>query len=270
MTIEPGKSYQYRIRVRMANPNFGRKDVVSGFQTEEELKPDADPKKIWFEVPDIVTVPSELHYYAVDQKPAPGTPKMRGEQTTPSRDQTTLQIHKYLEKVNPDKSKEAKVGEWAVAERIFVARGEVIDRPVRVEVPVLVEELTVVNRTPKKKELEWFRLPTTPVNGKREPGIDVNFDSGVPARPAVLVDFHGGPVTTKLAGVDVKDRSALEVLILSPDGKLLAHNGSVDTEDAERKKTYEAWKTRIEELRNAGKKDPMSTNPGGPRGPFDR
>jgi hypothetical protein len=29
VTVEPGKVYQYRLRVRMANPNFGRKDVAA-------------------------------------------------------------------------------------------------------------------------------------------------------------------------------------------------------------------------------------------------
>jgi hypothetical protein len=29
VTVQPGKVYQYRLRVRMANPNYGRKDVAA-------------------------------------------------------------------------------------------------------------------------------------------------------------------------------------------------------------------------------------------------
>jgi hypothetical protein len=58
VTVKPGESYQYRIRVRMANPNYGRKDVANPLDAlDAELKPRDGGK--WFEVPGVVTVPEE-------------------------------------------------------------------------------------------------------------------------------------------------------------------------------------------------------------------
>ncbi len=62
-TVEPGKTYEYRMKVRMANPNFGRKDVASqGIAADPELTP-----KEWYVLPKKLVVPSDLYFYAVDQ-----------------------------------------------------------------------------------------------------------------------------------------------------------------------------------------------------------
>src|SRR5262249_33800613 len=47
VTVKPGESYQYRLRVRVANPNFKRDDVAEPkFAEGKEL-----PSTKWFEIP---------------------------------------------------------------------------------------------------------------------------------------------------------------------------------------------------------------------------
>src|SRR5207248_1228547 len=61
VTIQPGRTYEYRMQIRMANPNVGRKDVSSPtYASDPELLSD-------WSAPIQVQVDSELHYYAVDQ-----------------------------------------------------------------------------------------------------------------------------------------------------------------------------------------------------------
>ncbi len=268
VTIKAGESYQYRLRVRMANPNWGRSDAANPQDAEKtennkELKWNSNPDKQWFEIKDTVTVPSELHYYAVDQKAIDGANYFGANGAAKvGRDQVVLQIHKFLDNAaSPGSRKNVPVGEWSVAERVIVSRGEIIDRPVRVQVPLFVEEIG-----------EW-RLGSTPSTGEkgqsREPGIDVPF--GGTGQPAILVDFDGGDRLKYKHGTDeVNDAAGLEVMILRPDGRLLVHSGIVDAKDTERTKMYSAWKTRITDLQKKMNGDPMNPmNPGGPAGPRD-
>ncbi len=239
----------------MANPNYKRKGVADPKTANEKELTSAK----WFEIPSIVTIPSEIYYYAVDQKVI-DKDAYRGANKAAKigRDQVVLQIHRYLDNAAwPSSRKYVPVGEWSVAERVVVNRGEIIDRPVRVEVPLFVPELS-----------EW-RLGSTPTTGEtganREPGIDVPFYN-VPNWPAILVDFDGGDrLKYKHGTEEVADSSSLEVIILGPEGKLLAHNGAVDAKNKERIDRYTAWKARIEEVRKKQGDDPKA-----PRNPFDK
>src|SRR5262249_27922819 len=56
VTVEPGNSYQYRLRVRMANPNQGRGSSARAIVSA------------WYECPEPVVVPPDVTFYAVDQK----------------------------------------------------------------------------------------------------------------------------------------------------------------------------------------------------------
>jgi hypothetical protein len=237
-TVRPGERYQYRLRVRMANPNYKRKDVANPRDAEDADLKSADGRK-WFEVPEIVTVPTGIRYYAVDQKALEKT-RYQGayKDARVGYDQTVLQIHKYLDYINPTPWQRVAAADWSVAERVVVSRGEVIDRPVRVEVPVLVEE-----------EERW-KLASTKNEKGRAPGVDVLFD-GVPGRAAVLVDFDSGtPQRYKRAGgPEIRDSSAQEILILAADGHLRAHNSAVDAADQHRREGLKTWRDRIDEVR---------------------
>lgn len=71
ITIEPGKTYEYRFQIRMVNPNYQHPNVV-----KKDLANDRELKSAWFEVKDEsgepikVVVPPEAHFYASDYRPA--------------------------------------------------------------------------------------------------------------------------------------------------------------------------------------------------------
>jgi hypothetical protein len=276
--VQPGTTYQYRLRVRMANPNYNRKDVASAaYAKEKEIKSD------WYDVPQKAHVPPELYYYAVDQKDL--DPKgekqlhkiVRFEGRLPDpREQVMMQAHKWLLTIpfKDNKDQPIPVGDWAVAERFPVYRGEIIGRRERVEVPVW------------RPQKETMSLLTDSTTRKRNPGVDVNFGyDRIDQKEAILVDFEGGrqqhlrvvkrsdDPDTKPTTRPVDDESSTDVLILSPDGKLLAHNTAADAKNPEREKRLKEVRDNILKSADEGKVlNNLMNNPaggrGGDKGPF--
>ena len=101
---------------------------------------------------------------------------------------------------------------------------------------------------------------------------------GATNNDAVLVDFTDPVVSYKRTAeskeeggasvqLEVKDTAPQEVLVLSPEGKLLAHNTDADKDDKDRKDRLAAWRKKIEDMEKKnetkpGKDDPFS-KPGG-------
>ena len=104
--LQPGNTYQYRLRVSMANPNYNKQKEVASpayAASKEPLVSD------WFEIPQSVTVPPEYHLYAVDQNVLDGN-SYRGQHAgvqllrdpnTGAPRQAVFQIHKWLKDVLP-------------------------------------------------------------------------------------------------------------------------------------------------------------------------
>jgi len=219
----------------MANPNYKRTDVASPAYAEDlELKSDN-----WFIIPQPVVVPLEMICYAVDQKDLDGARSYRGihaNETLKKNQQVTFQIHQWTENVSPDRRVVTPVGEWLIAERIIVNRGEYIGRKERVEVPLW------------RETMDAFVLAATGVAGRQKSGMEVNF--GHARNEAIMVDFEGPEHTYQRAGGPaVKETTTTEVLILSHDGKLVAHDSETDKKNAERIERLEAWRKRIKDIK---------------------
>jgi hypothetical protein len=266
VTIKPGTIYQYRVQVRMANPNFKRTDVANPKYAEHpelgQVEVNVDGKKEWvhedrwYQLPDNVSVPPERLYYAVDQKQLDLKDTNLAKDyrcvgfSTPydSKHQAVFQIHRWLEDVAPTKREFTPVGEWGVAERIVVNRGEYIGRPVRIEVPVWMSDL------------DGFHLAANNLANRRINGIEVDF--GSPVNEAILVDYEGGKLEhQRPGGVKVQEDTTVETLILSSDGRLLAHDSRSDTNNAERKNRVQAWRDRIKDVKEqkTGDTKPMGS-----------
>ncbi len=145
VTVQPGTIYQYRIQIRMANPNFQRTDVSNpDWAKGEELKSD------WLVIDDPVVVPPEMYYYAVDQKEVDNKVRPRSYmglnalQILHKERQVAFQIHRWVENASIIPGQNLPAGEWAVAERILVNRGEPIGRVARVEIPLWKDTLGVL------------------------------------------------------------------------------------------------------------------------------
>jgi hypothetical protein len=271
VTIEPGKIYEYRLHVRMANPNYNRKaEVLSpSYAVDKELnaekeRTDAD----WFVVPKKVSVPPEFRYYSIDMAEADrvleGVP-YRGihSRDTPSRDQTVFQIHRWLEDAARPGAPPQFVGEWTVAERVIVARGEFIGRTEKVNVPLW------------NAPSEAFVLAAPVQQADRrqtvQPGIEVDFS--LPDDDAILVDFQSGNQhferksrrEERAEPVKVDEKTSTEVLIVSSDGHVTARDTSADAENLIRKDRLTKWRDRIRDVFTSSTPSPIT---GGPANPF--
>jgi hypothetical protein len=265
--IDPGKIYEYRLHVRMANPNYKRyADVLSlSYASDKELHAEKDRKDSdWFVVPKKVSVPPEFYYYAVDQKEIDGSSfsGIHARDSVISDHQTVFQIHRWLEDASRSEKDPQWVGEWTVAERVIVSKGEHIGRTETVHVPIW--------RSP----LEAFVLMVAeqPQGGSRKKDTGVEVDFSLPNDDAVLVDFEGGPQHFKRSvrhddrvdTIKTDERITQEVLLVSSDGRVTARNGANDAFNADRVNRLDNWRRRILEIRYSG----QGTQPGGPASPF--
>lgn len=269
LSIEPGRTYQYRIQVRMANPNQNRLDVADpSWSTEAELHP-VEGK--WFEIPDKVTVPPELVYYAVDEKELDKNWKDPNGDVYPNKArQAVLQIHRWIDATTVagigGGTEPVFIGEWAVAERVPVYRGEYVDQKTRVEMPVW------------SHDRDAFIVPTDKTGrDSKKSGILISFSHfNERGEETVLVDFEPAEQSYRGMGIgedgDLKEISKAhdvgpsEVLLFTPEGKLLGHNSSQDALDPERTHRLKEVHDRVERVKKAmkgDKKDDKSGNPFG-------
>jgi hypothetical protein len=258
VTVEPGKTYGYRMQIRMTNPNKERKDVAWASLAKEdeirsewvEVKDDSKPKD-----QDRIYVQPEAFGYVTDQ--ALVTPKdYNGNRTPPKPDQVVMQVHRWLDYVFPDypeKESAFPVGEWSIGERMLINRGEMIGRTEQVEMPrrLIMEER--------------FGMATHKKNKK----IPVLFSLNSGAGDTLLVDFQGGkmshtrpPLTEDGKSQTVDDKAPIEVLLMAPNGHLLVRSSATDSADEEREKRYKAWKERLKDV----KEQRTAPRPAGPPG----
>ena len=224
LTIEPGKTYEYRIQVRMASLDSGRKDAG-----RKELT-----AKDWYVLPQRVAVPTDMHVYAVDQA------KLDANKGPKLPTQTVLQIHKWVDFLPLRKRNEVAVGDWVIAERVATTRGEPIGRQ-RAEVPYW------------RKWQDRFAMATDqpPPEFPDQPqvnSVEVAFEPD--GKETILVDFTGG------------DGAPVEVLLCTADGKLLARNSAVDAADPDRFHRVEAVRAWIRTVKtSSGDKKTDPANP---------
>jgi hypothetical protein len=244
VTVKPGKTYEYRMQVRMANPNHNRRDVASVSYAElPELLSDWSSSVS-------VAVPHELRYYAVDQKEIDKSEGVRKYVGTYTADipafrrerQIMLQVHRWLDAVrlNPD-SAPLLIGAWTAAERVPVYRGEYVGRKERTELPVW------------RFSREEFVIATDTSTSKFRKGVEVpfGFEEGGTQPESILVDFHQGRVDyLRNGGAKVTDDSGLEALLLNPDGRLLLLEGARDQADEQRKERLKKVRTHIEDVKH--------------------
>lgn len=256
--ITPGYTYQYRVRVMMKNPNFGR--------TKEVRVPSDAKKEIlegrWVTIPQTVTVPEEFFMYAYDSedylKKAEGVYEEAGRQYIVKQlmehpevskgSRAVVQVHQWMPQVRAGNAVEP-VGTWVITE-LPVAIGEYIGKRQLVRLPLwsagaqnyVLRELTGSDKI--------FRVPE-----KDQPkGWPVNFRTR-----SLVVDFEGGTRVERFGNTEIRDQSASEILILRPDGKLSLKNSATDMQQADREKrnsVWDEWLTRVKERK--------STPAGGP------
>jgi hypothetical protein len=260
--LEPGKTYQYRVKLKVKNPNFEKAgEVAEESQAKEKsIYSGGSATENWYVIPHKAYVPHEFQVYVAppDEKPASGAPPV----LPANRDQVNLQIHRWIDHFfpNPKDTQEASratIGDWVIGKRELYYRGESLKRTERLEVPIfntLIDNYSLAVDNPKSTDK---KAPVTigPEDKKAE---------------AMLVDFEGGKTEYKFdeAVADLfkdkipggvykpKDPLPLEALILGPDGKLLSCSNFKGKANEQREKERDAhvksFEEKVEKLKPKG------------------
>jgi hypothetical protein len=255
--IRDGLTYEYRVRVKVKNPNFGKTDQVSkkSDAENEELPP---LEEQWFVIPHKVKVPRDWSFYVVD--PAAKQPNTIKPLPTPNRDkgQAVVQFQEWKDRVYVNGGEEP-VGDWVQSE-LIATRGQFVFDKAFTPLPLwsktengfVLQELRG-EKTPKGKDprrgVEFF-----PVRPQTLLAVDVT--GGKPPTAAAKVPPNVGQPTNRAGLVD--DQSAAEVLFLLPDGSMEVHSSARDIADADRKEREEHFKKWVEETE---KQNPSSAPP---------
>jgi RNA polymerase sigma factor (sigma-70 family) len=229
-TVDPGYTYQYRFKVRMADPNVEKHNLANRAQGKDEVI----SAREFTETPRI-TVPIDTAWYVMDEKP--------------DKDQLILQIHHWVDFAftNPDDTKsKAAIGDWTIWDKAPVHRGEYIGRSENVELPTW------------KIDKETYELAlNTKTHSSRIP-VDFTTRTSRLEDPVLLLDYSGGKRTAiQLGTKKVTEDVPVEVLVLTPHGKLVVRSQQLDARsNSERQARYTKWKEWMDQVRKglAGKK----------------
>jgi hypothetical protein len=245
--LTPGATYEYRLQVRMANPNYKNPNVAwPALANDKELISD------WFEVRETdggkipdgpmlrVAVPPDSYFYVLDRADA-------------GKNQALVQYHRWVDYIKPPGSPTPySVADWIVADKVPVYRGEYMRRlddkvAPKVDVPIWLYTqydfvLATNSAAPRYEDQHKVPLEFRPGTGDY-----------------LLVDFQGGKDLrhTKTVGektTTVSDRAPTELIYLSPDGKLLVKDSETDRQDPKREQRVRAYEQRIKAIKEAAKR----------------
>jgi len=244
------------MRVKVKNPNFGKKDQVSkASDAENEEIPPLEEQ--WFVIPDKVKLPQSAYFYVVDPVKQPNTIKPL---PTPDRDkgQAIVQVQQWIDYIAPYQVKEP-VGDWVQSE-LLATRGQYVYDKAFTPLPFWspTEDAFVLReipgeKTPKGKDprrgVELF-----PVRPHTLLAVEVT--GGKPPKDDAKVPSNVGEPTNRGGLID--DQSATEVLFMLPDGSMEVHSSARDRADADRKEREEHFKKWVEETE---KQNPAGSPP---------
>jgi hypothetical protein len=226
LTVMPGHTYQYRVKVRAANPNYKKKTNLAYASLAKA--PDLVAND-WAEVPP-VKVPYDVNWYAMDKR-------------LDSDHRATLQIQRWLDRWEAETPKERRVGDWVVWDNARFYRGEYIGRSSPVAVPawsIEKDDFEIAAENPSKASLA-SKVP-----------VDFTVRHGNARSPALLVDVAGGRLEERVGTRSIKEDTPIQVLVLNPDGRLEMRSTLDDLEDKDRTARFDAYKKRIRDIQQGG------------------
>ncbi|HEX3152125.1 MAG TPA: hypothetical protein VHR66_28895 [Gemmataceae bacterium] len=256
--IQDGRTYEYRLRVRVKNPNFGRKtdSVSKASDADNEELPALDEH--WYVFPQKVKLPRAGYYYVVD--PTPPNAKLVNQMPTPREGQAVMQFQRWFDQLNVSEKLREPVGDWVQSE-LLATRGQYVYGKAFAPLPFWssVDNAFILRNVADDK----------PAKGK-EPRKGVVVEA-VPPRMFLAVDIVGGKPTTAAAKIApnpgektnrgglISDEAATEVLLLGPEG-FEVRSSARDKADPDRKEREDAFKKWTEETE---KRNPSTPPPKG-------
>jgi len=247
--IKDGMVYKYRIRVKVKNPNYQKKDLVAKASDaeNEELPP---LEEHWFEIPQWVKIPQAGYYYVVD--PTPSTSKVANPLPQPKEGQAVVQFQNWIGKLE-DGYREEPIGDWVVSE-LLATRGQFVGGKAFSPVPTW---------SPTENKFVLQALPGQVVPKGKEPRRGILFE---PIHHGYLlaVDVAGGATRVRTPvnlgekanrQPSLADESATQILFLLPDGTLEVRSTAKDKVDPERKEREDAFKKWVDDTEKGNPPD---------------
>ena len=260
--VRPGYTYEYMLRVRVINPNFGHpKAMAVPAYAGEAYRILPGP---WTRLGQSLTVPSESYLFAYDpvkyEEDVKAThakgPLAKRFELPPGNTHAVVEKLTWLEQVRVDQGNQREpVGAWVAAE-MPVPRGGFVGRKTYVKLPLWSSE---------ENRYTLRELQTEKVGKGKDAAAPKGWLVNEFAGRDILVDFDGGKVTTKVATKTVVEDVATELLIARPDGRLTVRSSRDDMANPERIRDTAEWNKWVRDV-EAG---PASTGGGGP-GTFER
>lgn len=263
-----GRTFEYRVRVVLTNPNFDRPDEVA-------VRESANVKELrgaWS--PTVrVTFPQDSYVFADER-----IRKRAGDATDfADLDKVPLQVHLWLGRITTEggSGAEERVGNWWI-DRILASRGEFIGR-----VPSAYAEKsnrpkgsleTFEQRSGETSMIVW--VPTTPTEPGNVSRMGIETLTKVRSHDLVtrflLVDFEGGARVAfrPVVGTGfVREEVPAEILVLEPNGRMFARNVLADRDIEERKVRFTKWNQWFETVKEKANRatKPKEEPKGGPK-----
>lgn len=249
-TVEAGKTYRYRIRLKAVNPNLGHKDKVA-FPALAETR---ELTSEWNDGTEPITVPQEEHLYAEGDRY-----KSRESLGTVEYDATTLRYHKWWDYVRTSRQSQDPVGDWVIAD-IETRRGQYVRQQRDFKLPlwsVTARDYIFrdrISKTGKSRSMAEIR---------RGENVHMEFEAKMPVvqpnqeirnENVILVNFEGGKGLYKLPnGTSMTDDCAAEILLMADDGRTMmlnARNTAADRARADKQAREQSWQQWLEEVKN--------------------
>ncbi len=241
-TIEEGYEYEYRVRVLMLNPNFEKKDLV---QVEDDAKVKilpANPYDGWVQIPGRASIKREKTFYAIDSLQ---TYEEKTATKPVAANEVGLQFHQWVLRLKTSARTQEPVGDWVLTE-MKATKGTFVGGSV-------VTPLPLWDSSYSDFSLKQIPGEKAPVGKDKEVPRGVKIDP-LPQRPFVL-DIRGGKVVERVpvpgkTTRDVFDESAIEVVLISPDGTdIQIRSTALDKPNLDRKAREEKWLTWVKEVK---------------------
>jgi len=274
--VKPGFTYAYSVQVYLQNPFWNRKDVdAQEWSKLTTLRKPSPPSYT-----PLIVIPGEYAYYAIDlprdqlnSKAVFGNDHERMES-----DRVAVQIHRWFKSPQDLANIEHVVGDWMIAERLLVRRGDPIGKRQEFKMPG-PKSPDLGDKSPFAVHVEFpeweKRTPGFRIDGKtvydktKKPHWNTNLAVAFQAanRLPVLVDFEGGKRWGTSKSDDRKNLlqdSDYEMLVLDSDGKLIVRSSAADSVNEDRVARFNHWRTRILQARpKAGDGETPGPGPGG-------
>jgi hypothetical protein len=264
--IQEGRVYAYRLRVKLKNPNFGKRDEVS-------KKSDADTEELppleehWFTFPEKVEVPRAGYHYVVEYtKPDSKASFPISEPQPVGRydriDRAILQLQVWYDYLQLGEALREPIGDWIVSE-LVATRGQYVKDANPIPKGASPSSY-VYNGKAFAPVPFWSSVDNAfvlrEITGEKTPkGMEPRRGALIePVRPKsiLVVDIAGGKSRTEVKvnpgertnrGPRTEDESAPEVLFMYPDGTLDLRSSAYDKADPDRKEREEKFKKWVKE-----------------------